>query len=170
LNVAEKKDSQEICFVTQGHHGEFVRERRAAGDTSGEIVTTSGEVVGQHSGIEAFTIGQRKKLGVAMGEPFFVVRIETDTRRVVIGRKPELGRSELTADRTNWLVAPPTGSFRCLAQIRYNSSAAPAEAAVLPGGRLSVRFDEPQDGVAPGQAVVVYSGQRVLGGGWIESQ
>lgn len=169
LNVAEKKDSQEICFVTQGHHGEFVRARRGDVDRGGEIVTTSGQVVGQHSGIEAFTIGQRKKLGVAMGEPYFVVRIETDTRRVVIGKKEELGRIELTADRTNWLVPPPAGSFRCLAQIRYNSAAAAAEAEVLPDQRLRVRFEAPQDGVAPGQAVVVYADQQVLGGGWIES-
>lgn len=169
LNVAEKKDSQEICFVTQGHHGEFVRARRSESDRAGEIVTTEGNVVGQHSGIEAFTIGQRKKLGVAMGEPYFVVRIEPASRRVVIGRKEELGREELYADRTNWLVPPPSGPFRCLAQIRYNSAAASAEAEVLPGNRLRVRFDLPQDGVAPGQAVVIYSGLQVWGGGWIES-
>lgn len=169
LNVAEKKDSQEICFVTQGHHGEFVRARRSEVDRGGEIVTTGGQVVGHHNGIEAFTIGQRKKLGVALGEPYFVVRIETDTHRVVIGKKEDLGRAELTADRTNWLVHPPAESFRCLAQIRYNSSAAPALAEVLPGQRLRIQFDAPQDGVAPGQAVVVYAGQQVLGGGWIES-
>ena len=169
LNVAEKKDSQEICFVTQGHHGEFVRARRGEVDRGGDIVTTAGQVVGQHNGIEAFTIGQRKKLGVAMGEPYFVVRIETDTHRVVIGKKEELGQVELTADRTNWLVEPPTGPFRCLAQIRYNSAAAPAEGEVLPDHRLRVRFDAPQDGVAPGQAVVVYAGEQVWGGGWIES-
>lgn len=169
LNVAEKKDSQEICFVTQGHHGEFVRARRGEVDRGGEIVTTAGVVVAHHSGIEAFTIGQRKKLGVALGEPYFVVRIETDSHRVVIGRKEELGRTELTADRTNWLVQPPAGPFRCLAQIRYNSAAAAAIAEVLPGQRLRVQFDAPQDGVAPGQAVVIYADQQVWGGGWIES-
>ena len=180
LNVAEKKDSQEICFVTSGKHDEFVRQRRgdvvdeAGGELSGEIVTTDGTVVGTHPGIERFTIDQRKGLGVAMGEPYFVVRIQPEDRRVVIGKLAELGRSELTASDTNWLAQPPetsldsNGQFRCLAQIRYNSQAKPATAKVLPEGRLEVKFDEPQNGVAPGQAVVCYDGEQVLGGGWID--
>ncbi len=169
LRVAEKRDSQEICFVISGKHGEFIRGRRDAEcDLSGEIVTTDGRVVGRHPGIEAFTIGQRKGLGVAMGEPYFVVRIEPATRRVVIGRRAELARTELTADRTNWLVDPPTGPFRCRAKIRYNAAAIAAAAEVLPDGRLQVVFDQPCYGVAPGQAVVCYDGSRVLGGGWIE--
>lgn len=168
LNVAEKKDSQEICFVTSGHHGQFVRERRPA-SRGGDIVTTAGRVVGQHSGIEAFTIGQRKKLGVALGAPYFVVRIETDTNRVVIGEQHELGRRELTGRDLNWLQTPPSTPFRCAAQIRYNSRAAPATARLLAQDRLWVQFDEAQNGMAPGQAVVLYDHDRVLGGGWIES-
>lgn len=169
LNVATKKDSQEICFVNSGHHGEFVRSRMNRASSAGEIVTTSGKVVGHHPGIEGFTIGQRKKLGVAMGEPYFVVRIERETCRVVIGQKEELGRSDLTASESNWLTTSPDGSFECLAQIRYNSQAVPALAEVLPNHRFGVRFLEPQHGVAPGQAVVLYHDQRVLGGGWIDS-
>jgi len=168
LRVADKKDSQEICFVTSGRHDEFVRSRRGNADTAGEIVTTAGQVVGRHAGIEGFTIGQRKGLGVALGEPRFVVRIEPATRQVVIGERAELGRHELTASGTNWLVDPPAAPRRCLAQIRYNSTAAPATMGVLDGGRLRVCFDEPRQGVAPGQAVVCYDGDRVLGGGWIE--
>jgi len=168
LRVADKKDSQEICFVTSGRHDEFVRQRRRGGDLSGLIVTTSGRVVGQHPGIERFTVGQRKGLGVALGEPYFVVRIEPDTRRVVIGRKEELARQSLSASGCNWLVDPPDGAFDCLAQIRYNSPAVPAVAQVQSGGRLEVRFCQPCYGVAPGQAVVLYEGVRVLGGGWIE--
>jgi tRNA-specific 2-thiouridylase len=168
LRVAEKKDSQEICFVTSGHHDQFVRDRRGTIDTSGEIVTTAGQVVGRHPGIERFTIGQRRGLGVAMGERAFVVRIEPRTRRVVIGSHDELGRHELTAMNCNWLVSPPSGSFPCLAKIRYNSPPATATAEVDDDHRLHVRFDEPRHGVAPGQAVVCYSGDRVLGGGWIE--
>ena len=167
LRVADKKDSQEICFVTSGKHDEFVRARREA-DLSGDIVTTDGRVVGQHPGIERFTIGQRKGVGVAMGEPFFVVRIEPETRRVVIGRQDELARSELTAHRTNWLVDEPRGPFRCLAKIRYNSPPQPATAEPLPDRRLRVTFDEPRFGIAPGQAVVCYDRDQVLGGGWIE--
>jgi tRNA-specific 2-thiouridylase len=168
LRVAEKKDSQEICFVTSGKHDEFVRQRRRAVDMSGQIVTTDGRVVGTHPGIERFTIGQRKGLGVAMGEPYFVVRIEPQTRQVVIGRQEELARDELTAAGCNWLVDPPAGPFACQAKIRYNSPPAPATAEVLSDGRLHVTFAQPRYGVAPGQAVVLYDGEQVLGGGWID--
>ncbi|MEM7782520.1 MAG: tRNA 2-thiouridine(34) synthase MnmA, partial [Planctomycetota bacterium] len=148
LNVAEKKDSQEICFVTSGKHDEFVRQRRgdnideSGGKLAGEIVTTDGKVVGQHPGIERFTIGQRKGLGVAMGEPYFVVKIDPASRQVVIGKKAELGRTELTASRTNWLASIPVGEFDCLAQIRYNSRSQPAVAEVLPNSQLRVRFND----------------------------
>jgi tRNA-specific 2-thiouridylase len=169
LRVADKPDSQEICFVTTGQHDRFVREHRAAGiDTSGELVTVDGRVLGRHAGIESFTIGQRRGLGVALGERAFVVRIEPDTRRVVIGSRAELARRDLTAQRTNWLVDPSAGIFRCQAKIRYNAQAAPATAEVLADGRLRVAFDEPCYGVAAGQAVVCYDHDRVLGGGWIE--
>jgi len=170
LRVAEKRDSQEICFVTTGKHDEFIRDRRGAEaeDMSGEIVTTDGTVVGRHQGIEGFTIGQRKGLRIAMGDRRFVVRIEPDTRRVVIGQRHELARPELTAAGVNWLTDPPTEARTCLAQIRYNSSAKPATMTPLSERQIHVAFDEPQDGVAPGQAVVCYDGDRVLGGGWIE--
>ena len=168
LNVAEKKDSQEICFVTSGRHGEFVRDRQGDVDTSGEIVTTSGDVVGHHPGIEQFTIGQRKGLGVAMGEPYFVVKIDAPRRQVVIGKVEELGRNRLSASRTNWLVDPPSQRFTCLAQIRYNSRPQSATATILDDDRLEIEFDQPQNGVAPGQAVVCYDGECVLGGGWID--
>ena len=169
LRVAEKKDSQEICFVTSGKHDEFVRQRRADIDTSGEIVTTAGKVVGTHPGIEKYTIGQRKGLGVAMGDPYFVVRIEADSNKVVIGTKEELGRKQLSVNRSNWLVDPPSEEFRCLAQIRYNSPARPAAAKILPDSRFEIEFEEAVDGIAPGQVAVLYDGERVLGGGWIES-
>jgi tRNA-specific 2-thiouridylase len=172
MRVADKKDSQEICFVTSGKHDEFVRSRRGEDiDTSGEIVTTAGRVVGTHPGIERFTVGQRKGMGVALGEPHFVVRIEPATRRVVIGKKEDLARTELTAQRCNWLIdrAPSPGeSFRCTAKIRYNSARHPATAEALANHRLRIAFDEPRYGVAPGQAVVCFDGDRVLGGGWIE--
>lgn len=169
LNVADKKDSQEICFVTDGKHDEFVRRKRSSSiDTAGRIVTTLGKEVGQHAGIERYTVGQRRGLGVAMGEPYFVVRIDPSTYDVVIGPLSELGCNQLTANQTNWLTEPPAGEFHCLAQIRYNSAASPAVAELLPGNRLAVRFLRPQNGVAPGQAVVCYDNQQVLGGGWIE--
>jgi tRNA-specific 2-thiouridylase len=176
LRVAEKKDSQEICFVSRGRYDEFVRRRRTM-DTAGKLVTTDGAVVAQHAGIEGFTVGQRKGLGVALGDRKFVVRIEPVSRRVVIGDRAELDRHELTARDVNWLDAREGASDlegiprRCFAQIRYNAAAQPATVTVLPERRLHVRFDAPQFAVAPGQAVVCYDApenQRVLGGGWIE--
>jgi tRNA-specific 2-thiouridylase len=174
LRVAEKKDSQEICFVTRGRYDEFVR-RRGVGGEAGELVTTDGTVVGEHEGIEGFTVGQRKGLGVALGDRKFVVRIEPESRRVVIGDRDELDRRELTAANCNWLDADIANAIdepqRCFAQIRYNASAQPAQMIILSGRRFQVRFDEPQFAVTPGQAVVCYDAdvnERVLGGGWIE--
>jgi tRNA-specific 2-thiouridylase len=171
LGVSEKKDSQEICFVTQGHHSDFVKSRRpeAVGTTAGEIVTTSGRVVGTHDGFEAFTIGQRKGLGVALGTPHFVVRIEADTRRVVLGNVDDLLAPGLKADQANWLIDPSELPAQVSVQIRYNGS--PHAAHVMLDAddptRFSVRFLDPQSAVAPGQSAVVYDGPRVLGGGWI---
>ena len=168
LRVAEKPDSQEICFVPPGEHAEFVRQRRGDCDTAGEIVTTDGAVVGRHDGIERFTIGQRKGLRVALGEPYYVVRIEPQTRRVVLGRKEDLARMDLTAAHANWLVPPPDGPWRCAVKIRYRSAAEPATVELSGPDRFHVRFDQPRYGIAPGQAAVCYDGDRVLGGGWIE--
>jgi tRNA-specific 2-thiouridylase len=174
LRVAEKKDSQEICFVTRGRYDDFVRSRGAGGD-GGELVTTDGTVVGEHDGIEGFTVGQRKGLGVALGDRKFVVRIEPDNWRVIIGDRNELNCDVLTARDCNWLD-PHSGTQvseprRCFAQIRYNALAQPATMTLLSEQRLQVYFDEPQFAVTPGQAVVCYDSehnQRVLGGGWIE--
>ena len=168
LRVAEKKDSQEICFVSQGHYGDFVRQRRGELDLSGEIVTVAGEVVGRHTGIENFTIGQRKGLGVAFGEPRYVVRLDADSRQVVVGERQDLERTQFTANRVNWLAEPPAGEIECEVKIRYLSEPAPATVAPLPDGRLEVELHEPRTGIAPGQAAVCYDGDRVLGGGWIE--
>jgi tRNA-specific 2-thiouridylase len=174
MRVAEKKDSQEICFVTRGRYDEFVRGR-GAGGAGGELVTTDGAVVGVHAGIEGFTVGQRKGLGVALGDRKFVVRIEAESRRVVIGDRTDLDRRELTAANCNWMALDPAATInepqQCFAQIRYNAPAQPATMTVLPERRLQVVFDEPQFAVTPGQAVVCYDAagnQRVLGGGWIE--
>jgi tRNA-specific 2-thiouridylase len=168
LPVAEKRDSQEICFVPGGDHAAFIRARRGASALAGEIVTSDGTVVGEHDGLERFTIGQRKGLGVALGEPRFVIRLERATCRVVLGSKDELARGQLTADRTNWLADPPSSAVPCQVKIRYNARPVAATVEVLEHDRLHVVFDEPQHGVAPGQAVVCYDGDRVLGGGWIE--
>ncbi|HUG89849.1 MAG TPA: tRNA 2-thiouridine(34) synthase MnmA [Planctomycetaceae bacterium] len=168
LRTAEKRDSQEICFIPDQDYAAFLaRHREEELETAGELVDPAGNVVGRHAGYHHFTVGQRKGLGVTFGAPRYVVAIEPDTRRVVIGEQRDLARRTLEADRLNWLVDKRPERFRCRAQIRYRHAAAPADVEVLDGERLRVEFDEPQYGVSPGQAVVLYDDDRVLGGGWI---
>ncbi len=166
LRVADKPDSQEICFIPDNDYAAFVGRYRGVDDMSGELVDTAGNVVGRHEGFHHFTIGQRRGLGVAFGTPRFVVGIEPETRRVVIGTQDELARRELEADGLNWLVGAVPERFECRAKIRYRHSAAAAEVFV-DGDRMRVAFAAPQYGVTPGQAVVLYDGDRILGGGWI---
>lgn len=167
LAVAEKPDSQDICFVSDETHSQFIQKMRPT-DTAGQIVTTDGRVVGEHQGFEQYTVGQRKGLGIAMGEPYFVVRVEPATRRVVIGQREELACSGLVATDANWLVRTPTAPFGCDVKIRYRSR--PQKAMVFPSESAQafrVEFAEPCYAVAPGQAAVCYDGDRVLGGGFI---
>jgi tRNA-uridine 2-sulfurtransferase len=168
LRVADKQDSQEICFVSQGDYADFVRRRRGDLDLSGDIVTVEGETVGQHAGLEHFTVGQRKGLGVAFGEPRYVVRLEHETRRVVIGTREQLARSRFTVNRTNWLIDPPQAPLECTVKIRYLSQPTAATIRPLADDRLDIELHEPKTGIAPGQAAVCYHADRVLGGGWIE--
>jgi tRNA-specific 2-thiouridylase len=168
LRVADKPDSQEICFVPDQDHARFVRQSRPGVDTSGQIVTTDGIVVGHHSGLEQFTVGQRKGLGVAFGERRYVVRLEPQTRRVVVGTLDDLARRDLVAAGANWLIAPPENPFSCRVKIRYRSPALPATVEPLADNRFRVLFEDPCRAIAPGQGAVCYDGDRVLGGGWIE--
>ena len=167
IRTANKPDSQEICFIPDQDYAGFIRRHRGEHETAGELVDTAGNVVGRHAGYQNFTIGQRKGLGVTFGAPRFVVAIEPQTRRVVIGQREDLARTSLEADRLNWLAADLPARFRCQAKIRYRHELAESEAHIVSEDRLRVEFDEPQYGVAPGQAVVLYEGERVLGGGWI---
>ncbi len=167
LRVADKQDSQEICFIPDNDYAGFLERRGEPLDTAGEFVDTAGRVLGRHEGYHRFTVGQRKGLGIAFGEPRFVVAIQADSRRVVLGLKSDLARDTLFADRLNWLVVDPPERFRCEAQIRYHHAPAAAVVSVVDDDRIEVAFDEPQYGVSPGQAVVLYDGDRVLGGGWI---
>ena len=168
LRVADKPDSQEICFIPDNDYAAFVARYRGADETAGDLVDTAGNVLGRHDGYHHFTIGQRRGLGVAFGSPRFVVAIEPATRRVVIGTQADLARHELEADGVNWLAPTIPSRFACRAKIRYRHEAAAAEVTVE-GDRIHVLFAQPQYGVTPGQAVVLYDGDRVLGGGWIKS-
>jgi tRNA-uridine 2-sulfurtransferase len=166
LRVADKPDSQEICFIPDNDYAGFVDRFRPGHETGGELVDTAGNVLGRHDGYHHFTIGQRRGLGLAFGTPRFVIAIDAETKRVVIGTQDELARRELEADGLNWLVPEIPAEFTCRAKIRYRHAAAPA-CVTVEGERIRVQFDEPQFGVTPGQAVVLYDGDRVLGGGWI---
>ncbi len=167
LRVADKPDSQEICFIPDQDYAGFIRRYRGDSDTAGDLVDTAGNSVGRHSGFEHFTIGQRRGLGVAFGEPRYVVAVRAETRQVVIGTRQDLARKELEADRLNWLIDDVPPRFACQAKIRYRHAAAPAEVELIEADRVRVSFTDAQFGVAPGQAVVFYERDRVLGGGWI---
>jgi tRNA-uridine 2-sulfurtransferase len=166
LRVADKPDSQEICFIPDNDYAAFVRRYRPAEETFGELVDTAGNVLGRHDGYHQFTIGQRRGLGITFGSPRFVIAIEPETKRVVIGTQEDLACRQLEAEGLNWLVPEIPPQFACHAKIRYRHPAAAAEV-VVDGDQMRVEFAEPQYGVTPGQAVVLYDGDRVLGGGWI---
>jgi len=172
LVTADKPDSQEICFVAPGDHARLVGHR-LGGSRAGQIVTGDGRVLGDHAGIEHFTVGQRQGLGLAVGRPLYVVRIEAATCRVVVGDREDVPQSELVAGEATWLEPVPDGPFECLVQCRAQRAAAPAVVTRREGRRFAARFVAPAgDGpgpISPGQPAVCYDGDRVLGGGWIES-
>jgi tRNA-specific 2-thiouridylase len=168
LRVADKPDSQEICFVPDHDYAGFIRRYRGDFETAGELVDTAGNVVGQHQGYEQFTIGQRRGLGVAFGTPRYVVSVDAETRQVVLGTHDDLARTSLAVNRLNWLVDDVPVRFECKAKIRYLHTATAAVVELFGDNQARVEFAEAQFGVAPGQAVVFYDGDRVLGGGWIE--
>jgi tRNA-specific 2-thiouridylase len=168
LPVAAKPDSHEICFVPSGDHAAFV-ERRAPAARDGVIADPHGRVLGRHGGVHRFTVGQRKGLGIAAGAPLYVLELKPETQTVVVGPRESLGRADLRASGVNWIAGePPDGPHRVTARIRHRHREAPAVVEPLDRDRAALRFDEPQIAVAPGQAVVFYEGDTVLGGGWIE--
>jgi tRNA-specific 2-thiouridylase len=170
LPVFNKPDSQEICFVPNQDYAGLVQRRSPEAFSAGELVTTNGEVVGEHHGHQHFTIGQRKGVGVAFGYPIYVVDIDAERNRVTLGEKDQLLKRGLVAHQIN-LLSERVGSepVKCSAKIRYGHDPQPATARVSGMDELTVRFDSPQSAITPGQAVVIYDGDVVLGGGWIDS-
>lgn len=168
LPVAHKLDSQEVCFVGGSGAGKFVmRQPEAQGDRSGVIVDRDGHELGRHDGIAGFTIGQRKKLGLGTHKKLHVLQIDAESKTVVVGEKEELLKLGLHADRAAWPSGTPVEPVRARARIRYRSPGALATIVPKEGTSVEVRFDEPVSAVAPGQAVVFYAGEEVLGGAWI---
>ncbi|HTF57982.1 MAG TPA: tRNA 2-thiouridine(34) synthase MnmA [Planctomycetota bacterium] len=170
LRIADKPESQEICFVPDNDHHALLREKLGDRARPGPLVTTSGEVVGTHPGFQFFTIGQRRGLGTALGRPAYVVSIDPDQNRVVVGDEAELCSSEFEAEEVNWIVEPAASPLRAIVKIRYNGPGAEAEVEPAGSGAARVRFLEPQRAVTPGQAAVFYRDDEVLGGGWIKAR
>ncbi|MGH7178351.1 MAG: tRNA 2-thiouridine(34) synthase MnmA [Tepidisphaeraceae bacterium] len=170
LPVYNKPDSQEICFVPDQDYAALVKRRSPEEVSEGVLVDASGQILGTHEGHQQFTIGQRRGIGLALGHPVYVVDIAADTNRVTVGSREQLLHSELVADQFNVLdsrLAIGT-EVRCTAKIRYNHDPQPAVARRGATDQITVRFDDPQSAITPGQAVVLYDDDVVLGGGWID--
>jgi tRNA-specific 2-thiouridylase len=173
LALAEKPDSQEICFVPGGDYKSFldaylVEQGDALPDTAGELVTTAGEVIGEHSGIHNFTVGQRKGLGVATGSPLYVIQIKGDARQVVVGSQEDLYSKTLRVHRANLIsVKELREPMTVTVKIRHRHEAAPAIIEKTSADEILATFAEPQRAITPGQAAVFYAGDTVVGGGWI---
>lgn len=169
LPVYDRRGSQEICFLSDNDYGMFIRCRYPESEQPGPIVSTDGEVLGRHAGIHSFTIGQRKGLNIARGYPLYVMRLEKETNTVVVGKKEETLKKELTASKVNWIAFDTlTTPLFARARIRYQHQEQPARIYPLSEDRVRVIFYEPQAAITPGQAVVFFQDDVVLGGGWIE--
>ncbi len=175
LYVAEKQESQEICFVPDGKYAEFIdrylehENRLDELPKSGDIVNTKGEKLNEHQGIHHYTIGQRRGLGIAHEKPLYVVQIERARNQIIVGEKEELDSYEFTAKGVNWVAFDePAIPVRASVKVRYRHEPAAATIYALPENRARVVFDEPQAAITPGQATVFYNGEETVGGGWIE--
>jgi tRNA-specific 2-thiouridylase len=177
LELAQKPDSQEICFIPGGSYAQFLKayldeQGRDLPDSSGELVAVTAdgeqEVVGHHEGIHAFTVGQRKGLGLNSPDPLYVLKIHPDSHAVEVGTGNQLLSRTLNADRLNWVsIAEPAGDLRCTIKIRHRHEPATATLRVTADDRIEAAFDEPQRAITPGQSAVFYQADEVLGGGWI---
>ncbi len=173
LALAAKPDSQEICFVPGGDYKKFLdaylaEQGESLPDTAGELVTTTGEVIGEHNGIHNFTVGQRKGLGVATGSPLYVIQIKGDQRQVIVGNQNELYSRTLRARRVNLIAVDRLNEpIRVRVKIRHRHEGAHAVIEMSGDDEALVTFDEPQRAITPGQAAVFYDGDVVVGGGWI---
>jgi tRNA-specific 2-thiouridylase len=173
LALANKADSQEICFIPDGDYKRFIdayleEQGETKPDTSGELVTVGGEHRGEHTGVHNFTVGQRKGLGVASPSPLYVISIDRESRKVTIGAEQELLRETMRARQLNWIAIPGLeAELRVQVKIRHRHEPAWASLRPLGDDEVEVRFDEPARAVTPGQAAVFYSGDEVVGGGWI---
>lgn len=168
LEVSDKPESQDICFIVKGNYRDFIKDK-ISGIRPGKIVDTEGKVLGEHKGIAFYTIGQREGLGISAPKPLYIVKIDTGKNQIILGDSEAVKSRELVASDVSWMaVGSLRESIRAKAKIRYNHSKADCEVFPLSCDRIRVVFDEPQHAITPGQAVVLYEGEKVLGGGWID--
>ena len=167
LPVAEKGDSQEVCFIPNDDYAAFLEESGALAGTPGDIIHVEGRVIGRHRGTHRYTVGQRKGLGIAWSVPLYVTAIDTERNVVVVGEEQHLAAYGLFAADVGWIVPPATCEFTAACKIRYRHKSVACRVRVLPDHGCEVRFHEPQKAVAPGQTVVFYRDDEVLGGGRI---
>ena len=173
LALAQKPDSQEICFIPGGDYSQFLKayleeQGRELPDSRGALVTAGGETLGQHTGIHGFTVGQRKGLGLSSPEPLYVLKIHPDSHRVEVGPGEALFADRFRCNRVNWVsVAKPEGPIRATVKIRHRHEPAGATVQAIGADLVEVQFDEPQRAITPGQSAVFYQGDEVAGGGWI---
>jgi tRNA-specific 2-thiouridylase len=168
LKTADKEESMEICFVPDNDYGKFLQQAGLVEKHRGEIVDSRGKVLGHHEGIEFYTIGQRKGLGLSSPAPWYVVELDPATNRVVVGDDAALDRDEFIADRCNWIAfETPPATVEASVKIRYSHPGTPATVTPQPGGRAKVKLHAAQRAITPGQAAVFYQDDLVLGGGWI---
>ena len=167
LTVADKADSQEICFVPDGDYARFVESRSAT--RTGAVVNQQGERLATHAGVHRFTVGQRKGLGIAAQVPLYVLKIDADSGDVTVGPRSALDRAHFTVSGVNWIAHDsPAAWMRASVQIRHRHRPAAGRVRAMDKGRAEFEFDEPQPAVTPGQAAVFYDGDIVIGGGWID--
>jgi tRNA-specific 2-thiouridylase len=169
LPVADKGESQEICFIPDDDYVRLLEETRGKGTLSGNIVDRRGNVLGRHEGTYRFTVGQRKGLGIAHPHPLYVLGVDAARREVIVGAREELATSGLMASGVNWISPIPGSPIKAACKIRYRHREVGCTIIPLENGRAEVRFAREENGVTPGQAVVFYNGDEVLGGGWIDS-
>ncbi len=168
LKTADKEESMEICFVPDNDYGKFLQQAKLVQKHQGEIVNLHGQVLGHHEGIEFYTIGQRKGLGLSSSKPLYVIELDAAANRVVVGDDSALERDAFKVDRCNWIpFDEPSEPLEVTAKIRYNNPGTPATVTLLPGGQAKVKLHGAQRAITPGQAAVFYQGDLVLGGGWI---
>jgi tRNA-uridine 2-sulfurtransferase len=163
----DRSESQDICFIPDQDYIGFLESELHIEGAEGDIVHVSGKVLGRHQGTYRYTVGQRKGLGIAWPEPLYVIRVDSEEKKVVVGEKKYLEVSRLQVTGVNWVAQPPSATIHCKCRIRYRHHEAPAQVIPLEDGRADVLFEEPQEGVTPGQAAVFYRDDLVVGGGWI---